>query len=48
MVWKDYPLTEIGHEWARPAAMANNVYIEKVEMRHFSTSKNRYSQTRIN
>ncbi len=21
MVWKDYPLTEIGHEWARPAAM---------------------------
>lgn len=22
MVWKDYPLTEIGHDWARPAAMA--------------------------
>jgi len=21
MVWKDYPLTEIGHDWARPAAM---------------------------
>jgi len=29
MVWKDYPLTEIGHEWARPAAMANEcVYRE--------------------
>lgn len=29
MVWKDYPLTEIGHDWARPAAMtAECVYRE--------------------
>lgn len=40
IVWKDYPLTEIGHDWARPAAMATEcVYREGGDEAFFNVKK---------